>query len=437
MLNYQTYLWLSIAPFATIVALPTAIALLLMCFSGLILHFKCKCKCKCHTEDSSLMEIDTFHPTTSSYTTTTQNSVTVQNGSSDLTPPWPNHSDATEDTSLIDLESHVTTSSYSSTTLNSVTVQNGSNDLTAPDHNDATSLIPKSNSQDLKSHLPKSKNKTNTANPQRKQNCVDSYMNHKHCCEDYAANLEKTVIYRLVRHKVFGLQTDKKSGKDMLYGYIVSAPVIYYLFFFTIYLFSATSGIFWTRFLLKESHKCNPQDEDLECFDISSESPVTNCTNISDLHIVCYKFVFAFNEAFTSAAGVFTSCLILSTTIAFSTLMVSGGGKNREDWSTKCTEKARWCFAILLAIFIAIIASALYVVLILFLHKREVFPSMSGKSSRDITETINVTIVYTILLLACCLPWCCFQEKKKDEETTKKLQRQQLLFFFEHLENMV
>ena len=54
-----------------------------------------------------------------------------------------------------------------------------------------------------------------------------------------------------MKPQLFGIQTDKTSGENVLYGYKVSTPVMYYFFLFTVGLFFATSGIFWTRFLLK------------------------------------------------------------------------------------------------------------------------------------------------------------------------------------------
>ena len=153
-------------------------------------------------------------------------------------------------------------------------------------------------------------------------------------CRDYLlgetsfwSDLEKTVIYRLVKPQLFGIQTDKTSGDNVLYGYKVSTPVMYYFFLFTDGLFFATSGIFWTRFLLRESHRCNLQDEDQDRFFAKNGSLVTNCSVVNGLHIVCYKFVFAFNEAFTSAAGVFAYCISLSTAITYIGLTISGGKK--------------------------------------------------------------------------------------------------------------
>ena len=63
------------------------------------------------------------------------------------------------------------------------------------------------------------------------------------CCDC----IDKTVIHKLAVNR-YGVK------KNKFYGYKVSAPIIYYLFFLSIFLFSATSGIFWKTFLVREIH---------------------------------------------------------------------------------------------------------------------------------------------------------------------------------------
>ena len=215
--------------------------------------------------------------------------------------------------------------------------------------------------------------------------------------------LEETIIYRFVRNNVVGIKTAEISGENMLYGYKVSAPVMYYLFFFTIYLYSATSGIFWTRFALRESHGCDSQDVDRDCFNITrnNHSRVDCNKNVSDIQVVCFEFVFAFNNAFSSAAGVFSSCFFVSTAIMFVGLIISGGNNK-----LPC-KYLRWFIAFAVVAIIFIVTTLLYAKIIYFLH-------YGNRSSRDVTETINVTIVYCTVLLACFVPWYCFHEKEDE-----------------------
>ena len=84
--------------------------------------------------------------------------------------------------------------------------------------------------------------------------------------------------------------------------------VVYQLFYFCVYLFLS---IFWVGFFLKDYDHCIPGDNALQCFSTENETmdELIDCSkNSSANNIICYKFVFAFDEAFTSAGGVFVIC---------------------------------------------------------------------------------------------------------------------------------
>ena len=226
------------------------------------------------------------------------------------------------------------------------------------------------------------------------------------CLMRFGRSIEKTLIYKLVVNK-YGVKDNK------IYGYEVSSPVIYYLFLFTVYLYSATSGTFWTKFLVEESHKCNLADTDKECFYLSNKKPVPdNCTfdsNIIDDGIVCYKLIFAYGPAFNAAAGVVTACFTAATTIVVLALMLSGGG-------TKKSEKKNYIrlfLTVIVMVSIIIVATVLYAYIIIFINS----------SGKDVTETANVTIIYIAVMMACCVPWYFFQEV---EENTTESQKQEV-----------
>ena len=227
---------------------------------------------------------------------------------------------------------------------------------------------------------------------------------------DCGSCLEETLINRLV--KAFGIKTDS-SGDNMLYGYKLSAPVMYYLFFFTVYVFSATCGIFWTRFVLKESHQCNPQNANQDCFNITDNNHSyidCNKVNVTGSQVVCFEFVFDFHDAFSSAAGLLSACFYASTAITLVGVMISGGESNH---SCKCFRRF---VATTVVILILSGATVAYGLIIYLLH-------FGDRSSRDVTETMNVTILYSTVLLACFVRWCYFQDMtfSRDENGDENL----------------
>ena len=71
------------------------------------------------------------------------------------------------------------------------------------------------------------------------------------------------------------------------------------------------SAVFWTEFLLEDYDHCIPGDNTLQCFSTENETmdELIDCSkNSSSSSVICYKFTFAFDEAFTSAGGVFVIC---------------------------------------------------------------------------------------------------------------------------------
>ena len=261
--------------------------------------------------------------------------------------------------------------------------------------------------------------------PLRCKNCSSK----KCCCKCLLMKcgdcIDKTVIHKLVVHR-YGVK------KNKFYGYKVSAPVIYYLFFLSIFLFSATSGIFWKKFLVRESHSCNIKDN-VQCFYVKNKTPVDCSVDKSDKHIVCFKFVFAFNDAASAAAGALVACGTVFAAIAIIALILSGGGgEGFEKWCeekfkdpqiplqhnssnatvnnetqdqtpdrTDCYIKlCRWCLTVVALLSIFAVATALYVYTIHFIHT---------KSDHDVTETINISIIYVTVLLSCLIPFYCFQ----------------------------
>ena len=94
---------------------------------------------------------------------------------------------------------------------------------------------------------------------------------------------------------------------------VVELPnfVVYQLFYFSLYLFFTVLAVFCEEFFLQDYDHCIPGDNALQCFSIENETmdELIDCSkNSSSISVICYKFVFAFDAAFSSAAGVFVIC---------------------------------------------------------------------------------------------------------------------------------
>ena len=107
----------------------------------------------------------------------------------------------------------------------------------------------------------------------------------------------------------------KGKGNESLtlfqkHDFVVELPnfVVYQLFYFSVYLFLTVLTVFWVGFLLKEFDHCIPGDDALQCFSTENYELIDCSKNSSASSVNCYKFVFAFDEAFSSAAGVFVIC---------------------------------------------------------------------------------------------------------------------------------
>ena len=101
-------------------------------------------------------------------------------------------------------------------------------------------------------------------------------------------------------------------------------------FYFIVYIFSASVALLWNKFLLRESFECKPGEKGQDCFTISDEKPI-NCSflsteaaaTVSDANIVCFKFIYAYGKAFTSAAGIFAGCITAFYGIIFVIMLFS------------------------------------------------------------------------------------------------------------------
>ena len=189
---------------------------------------------------------------------------------------------------------------------------------------------------------------------------------------------------------------------------IVPDIFVYQLFGFFFYVIFSTLAVFWLDFVLKNYDHCIEGDDSLQCFSVVNESSeLVDCSeNSNNTNIICYKFVFAFDTAFTSAAGVFTICTTQFTGIVILFIAIS-------KLLRKC-ENCRCCFILLLHSiqFCVIIGLNILDGFLLTLSVDHF-----GKPSHElISPLLKISVINGAALIASYVPWWGFKSQDSEDE---------------------
>ena len=250
------------------------------------------------------------------------------------------------------------------------------------------------------------------------------------CCKvKFIDRFVYAIVGRVIQVSRKKLKNDSEKKHNTLYGYKVARWGMYYFFFFIVYIFSASVGLLWSKFLVSESFQCKPRDEGLTCFNVD-DGKEFDCPrhldqstddNATDINIVCYKFVFAYGRAFVAAAGLFAGCTAAFGGISFTVLLFTTCAANcykkkspekespeKESPEKESPEKKSRLWVLLAVIefgIIGIVGGIVYGILVW-----KLFVPLKLETS----EHMNLCFVAITICYSFNFPWWAFQSKGSD-----------------------
>ena len=242
------------------------------------------------------------------------------------------------------------------------------------------------------------------------------------------------IVSKIVRVSPKKLNKHSEEKHNTLYGYRVTRWGMYYFFYFIVYIFSASVALLWSKFLLRESFECKPGEKGQDCFTISDEKPI-DCpflsteaaVTVSDANIVCFKFIYAYGKAFTSAAGLFAGCItafygIIFVVILFSTFVIA----STKHCAAKCCiakyfVKKKLCFTGLIIsypkICLIIFTAIQLIIVLVVLAKYSITANflLHNRFKLESSELVNLSFVTITVCYASLFPWWAFQRANGDQ----------------------
>lgn len=242
------------------------------------------------------------------------------------------------------------------------------------------------------------------------------------CCGCYSKDqvknhLKYPILHKVVRRAFPILSEGPTPNTTVLLGYKVPDSYILKLMNEIRYITVIAIATFWQKFLIQEVSFQSGLKNSLFCYEKQFFAyDLINCNEINCFNddIVCYQVVFAFGEAFTTAAGILTFYYGLATLMSVNGVILKTTGDDRK---MKCTGR----FVALLVILISMV-----LVTIFYLFMRWIFRS-NGYIYQIISD-VNHSLIVIINVWSCIsIKWWTFEkipEQKHNLITSTNGQRE-------------